>query len=194
MSITWFAMAIEHTDPAAQPRGRTGTSAPPRSTLDTDSGALLECAGRRRPCETASAMADFFQNGVITTLHNLSPRRVEELEADLSSWSAQRPMSLVIPTLFSEVEGDALPAIVDELGRVEYLSEVIIGLDRADAQQYDKALGLFDALPMRHTVLWHDGPRMQAIDARLAEHGLAPLDHGKGRNVWYCLGYFLASS
>lgn len=138
-------------------------------------------------------MGDYFQNGAITTLHNLSRRPVDELEADLSRWAPQRPMALIIPTLFSEIRGDALPEIVRQLAGVPYLDEVIIGLDRADAGQFDKARGFFDALPIRHRILWNDGPRLRAIDADLAANGLAPLDSGKGRNVWYTLGYFLAS-
>ena len=48
-------------------------------------------------------MGDFHQNGLITTLHNLSRRPVEELEAELDSFKAHRPMSLVLPacSLFS---------------------------------------------------------------------------------------------
>jgi glucosyl-3-phosphoglycerate synthase len=42
-------------------------------------------------------------------------------------------------------------------------------------------------------VLWHDGPRLRAIDAQLQELGLAPREAGKGRNVWYSLGYVLAT-
>ena len=34
---------------------------------------------------------------------------------------------------------------------------------------------------------------MRELDADLAKMGLAALHPGKGRNVWYCLGYFLAS-
>ncbi|HMB74631.1 MAG TPA: glycosyl transferase, partial [Gammaproteobacteria bacterium] len=35
--------------------------------------------------------------------------------------------------------------------------------------------------------------RLRALDARLASKGLAPSQPGKGRNVWYCYGYALAS-
>ncbi|MEZ5361343.1 MAG: hypothetical protein R2748_03115 [Bryobacterales bacterium] len=34
---------------------------------------------------------------------------------------------------------------------------------------------------------------MRAVDAMLAEAGLAPAEPGKGRNVWYCFGYVLAT-
>jgi len=41
--------------------------------------------------------------------------------------------------------------------------------------------------------LWNDGPELRGIDAELQELGIAPDQPGKGRNVWYCLGYYLAS-
>lgn len=138
-------------------------------------------------------MTDFFQNGNITTLHNLSNRSAEELEAELVSFSEARPMSLLLPSLFSELEGPALEKIVNELIDVPYLSEIVIGLDRANQDQYKHALKYFSRLPQHHRVLWNEGPRLQAIDAQLKELGLAPKELGKGRNVWYCLGYILAS-
>lgn len=45
-------------------------------------------------------MADFYQNGVVTTLHNLSRRPTEELEAELLRFSQKRPMALILPSLF----------------------------------------------------------------------------------------------
>ncbi|RLA48999.1 MAG: glycosyl transferase [Gammaproteobacteria bacterium] len=138
-------------------------------------------------------MGDFYQNGIITTLHNLSDRPVEELEQELLSFSRKRPMGLILPSLFSELEGTALPAILDELVKVPYLSEVVIGLDRADQQQYCHALEFFGRLPQQHRVLWNDGPRLQALDKQLQALDLAPRELGKGRNVWYCMGYTLAS-
>lgn len=139
-------------------------------------------------------MTDFFQNGSVTTLHNLSNRSTEELEQELLRFSRQRPMSLLLPSLFSELEGPALETIVTELQSVPYLAEIVIGLDRADAGQYRHALNYFSRLPQHHRVLWNDGPRLQAIDKQLEAVGLAPRELGKGRNVWYCLGYILASN
>ena len=138
-------------------------------------------------------MGDFYQNGIITTLHNLSRRPVEALEEELLGFSRKRPLGLILPSLFSELEGDALPIIVDELVKVPYLSEIVIGLDRADRQQYQQALGFFARLPQHHRVLWNDGPRLQALDQQLQAIDLAPRELGKGRNVWYCMGYTLAT-
>lgn len=139
-------------------------------------------------------MGDFYQNGVITTLHNLSRRPLKELENELVQFSSQRPMCLILPSLFSELEGDALPGIIDHLADVPYLNEVVIGLDRADEQQYRHAIQFFSRLPQRHRILWNDGPRLKEVDAMLQQKGLAPQELGKGRNVWYCLGYVLSSS
>jgi glucosyl-3-phosphoglycerate synthase len=138
-------------------------------------------------------MADFYQNGIVTTLHNLGQRSNEHLEAELSSFSETRPMGLILPSLFSELEGDALPAIVDHLAKVPYLTEIVIGLDRASEAEYRHALKFFKKLPQHHRVLWNEGPRLKALDAKLQALGVAPKELGKGRNVWYCMGYTLAS-
>jgi glucosyl-3-phosphoglycerate synthase len=138
-------------------------------------------------------MADFYQNGVITTLHNLSDRSVDELEKELLVFARARPMSLVLPCLYSELAGPALTNIVDELCKVPYLSQIVIGLDRATEDEYKHALEFFSRLPQAHVVLWNDGPRLKNIDDRLKEQDLEPKQMGKGRNVWYCLGYVLAT-
>ena len=112
-------------------------------------------------------MSDFYQNGIITTFHNLHQRSLEDMEAELREFSKTRPMCLVLPSLFSELEGEALPHIVKELSKVDYLAEIIIGLDRADKDQYQKALKFFKPLNQPFKVLWNDGPRLRAIDEQL---------------------------
>jgi glucosyl-3-phosphoglycerate synthase len=57
-------------------------------------------------------MGDFHQNGIITTLHNLSDRPLVDLEADLLKFSKRRPMALILPSRYSELEGDALVNLV----------------------------------------------------------------------------------
>ncbi|WP_163834392.1 glycosyltransferase family protein [Spartinivicinus ruber] len=139
-------------------------------------------------------MSDFHQNGSITTLHNLTQRSVIELEKELLAFSRQTPMALVLPSLYSELAKPALQQIVSELTEVPYLSEIVIGLDQADEANYVASKDYFSRLPQPHRVLWHDGPRLQALDELLKEKNIAPLEHGKGRNVWYCYGYVLASA
>ena len=138
-------------------------------------------------------MADFYQNGTVTTLHNLAQREPENMADELLAFSKSRSLGLILPSLFSELEGKALPDIISKIKDVKYLSEIVIGLDRADLAQYKHALSFFGQLPQHHRVLWNDGPRLQAIDAKLQALGLAPKELGKGRNVWYCMGYILSS-
>ena len=138
-------------------------------------------------------MADFYQNGIVTTLHNLTNRGVEELESELVEFSKTRPMGLILPSLYSELEGEALPKIVEHLSEVPYLSQVIIGLDRATEDEFCKAIEFFKYLGQPHQILWNDGPRLKQLDAELKALGVAPTEMGKGRNVWYCMGYALAT-
>ncbi|MBN2905080.1 MAG: glycosyl transferase [Rhodobacteraceae bacterium] len=137
-------------------------------------------------------MADFHQNGNVATLHNLRAGGTEMLTHELTTFAESRKISLILPSLFSELEGEALPAILNELTQVPYLHRIVIGLDRADARQYAHALRFFGRLPQNHVVIWNDSPRMQAIHARLDAAKLDPGEPGKGRNVWFCMGYIMA--
>ncbi|MBB4123990.1 glycosyl transferase [Martelella radicis] len=138
-------------------------------------------------------MADFHQNGVVATLHNLRERSLHRVERELTSFSATRPITLILPSLFSELEAEALDNIVNHLTEVPYISNIVIGLDQADEEQYRYALKYFSRLPQSHAVLWNDGPRMKAVHNRLGDAALAPQEPGKGRNVWYCIGYVLGA-
>ena len=134
-------------------------------------------------------MSDFFQNGIITTLHNLNDRPLESLEDELCEFAKKRPMALILPCLYSELEHPALADIVAKLSRVPYLSDIVIGLDQADEAQYRHAVEYFSVLPQRHHILWNDGPRLKAVQDQLAAEKLAPMERGKGCNVWYCMGF-----
>ncbi|SBS30271.1 Glucosyl-3-phosphoglycerate synthase [Marinomonas spartinae] len=138
-------------------------------------------------------MGDFHQNGIITTLHNLANRPLEDMERELCEFAKTRPMSLILPCLYSELATDAMPNIIEHLKQVPYLDEIVIGLDRATEAEYRHALEFFSVLPQKHKVLWNDGPRLRAIDSVLKGEQLSPNDPGKGRNVWFCMGYNLAA-
>jgi glucosyl-3-phosphoglycerate synthase len=136
-------------------------------------------------------MVDFHQNGNIVTLHNLRTRSLEEMTYELETFAQTRKMSLILPCLYSELETDAMPNILSELAKVTYLHRVIIGLDRADADQFRHAKQFFEGLNQNHIVIWNDSPRMIALDNRLEKMGLAPAEQGKGKNVWTSIGYLI---
>lgn len=139
-------------------------------------------------------MGDFYQNGLVTTLHNMRKRPYEELEKKLIHFSKRRPMSLVLPSLYSELQGPALENIITAICKIPYLEEIIIGLDKATKEEFKHAKQYFSRLPQHHRILWNDGPRMKAMDQLLIDENIAPREMGKGRNAWYCFGYFNASN
>jgi len=76
-------------------------------------------------------MADFHQNGNIAQFHNLRTQPVEQMVYELETFTQSRRITLVLPCLFSELEGPALDNILKELTGVTYLHRIIIGLDKA---------------------------------------------------------------
>ncbi len=138
-------------------------------------------------------MSDFFQNGAISTLHNLRDYPIEELEERIMAFIRRRPVALVLPSLYSELEGKALPHIVDELCKVPYLTEIVIGLDGADEEQFNQAKKFFARLPQPHRIIWQRSPRILELYKLLDKRNLFTGSEGKGRNVWMSLGYLLAS-
>jgi glucosyl-3-phosphoglycerate synthase len=137
-------------------------------------------------------MADFHQNGHIATLHNLRSTPMEAMTHAVATFAQSRKISLILPSLYSELQAPALDHIVEELAQVPYLHRIIIGLDRATEEEYRHAVSYFSRLPQKHVVIWNDSPRQMAIGARLEKMGLAPIEPGKGKNVWGCLGYLMA--
>ncbi len=137
-------------------------------------------------------MSEFSQNGVVATLHDFSNRNLKDLEQDLKKFSKDRKMELILPCLYSELEGNALPNIVNEISKTNYLNHIIIGLDRANEIQAKTAWKFFKKLNCPFTILWNDGPNLLKLDKELKNYNLAPQELGKGRNVWYCLGMAIA--
>ncbi len=94
--------------------------------------------------------------------------------------------------MFSELKGPALPNIVKEISKVKYINHIVIGLDKANEKEFHEAKNFFSELPQKHEILWNDGPNLKSLDTMLSKQNLAPQELGKGRNVWYCMGYILS--
>ena len=137
-------------------------------------------------------MGEFSQNGIVANLHDFSIRSTEQIEKDLLKFSKERKLELILPCLYSELEGGALPNIVSEISKTKYLNHVIIGLDQANKAQAKKAWKFFKKLKTPFSILWNDGPKLKKLDKELKGIDLAPKQMGKGRNVWYCIGMAIA--
>jgi len=143
-------------------------------------------------------MADFHQTGVITSLHRLGETDLGRLENELVRHTQERPVALVLPSLYSEIHGPALKRIVEELSRVPYLTQCVLSLSgEADFHQFQEMRALFEPVRGRDgeptTVIWNQGPRIQALFQRLRAEGLDPGTEGKGRANWIAYGYVLAT-
>lgn len=138
-------------------------------------------------------MADFFQNGSIITLQNLANRSLEQIESELEEYSHRHNMVLLLPALYSEFETPAMQRILQELKGIKYLYKIILGLDRADRDQFKKVRQIMSELDVRVDILWNDGENMQELYRKLYRAGFHSIDiKGKGRNVWTMMGYALS--
>jgi glucosyl-3-phosphoglycerate synthase len=137
-------------------------------------------------------MADFSQNGVITTLQKLKDRPVKDLDRELKTISKKRKMVLILPALVTEFDGAAMPNIIKELMGVRYLHQIVLSLDRADENQFRKIKEIMSPLPTDVKIVWHDGPRIKVLLQELHDADFTLGQPGKGRSVWMSLGYILS--
>jgi glucosyl-3-phosphoglycerate synthase len=138
-------------------------------------------------------MADFFQTGAIATLHRLGKQDVPRLERELREFAQEAGIALVLPCHIKELGTPALRQIMRELRNADYLKQIVVGIDGANGREWMRARRIFGQLPQKPTLLWNDGPRLRRLYEKLEAADLNPGPPGKGRNVWSCFGYVLAS-
>ncbi len=138
-------------------------------------------------------MSDFFQTGLITTLHRLGEPSLERIEGELQQFTRQRPIALVLPALYSEFEGRAMPGIVQELAKVRYLSEIVLVLDKASEKEFQHVRQFLSPITPDVKVIHNDGRRILEIYDTLKRNGLDVGQRGKGRSAWLAYGYVIAS-
>jgi glucosyl-3-phosphoglycerate synthase len=117
---------------------------------------------------------------------------LERLESDLMRYSRKRPIALVLPTIYAELEGKALPNIVKELTNVKYIDQIIIALGRFTEDQYKHAKEFFAPLPQDVKLIHNDGERVKKLYYLLDTEGISAGPDGKGRSAWLAYGYILA--
>ncbi len=140
-------------------------------------------------------MPDFYQHKLISTLHQLGDPDLEERQAMLVECAVKRPISLILPALYSEVKSPALALILEHLSEVNYAHEIIFSMNRMTAEEFKHAREFIGSrLPesQKHAIIWNDGPRVSALYGELAETQLTTYSPGKGYNVWMAMGYILA--
>jgi glucosyl-3-phosphoglycerate synthase len=137
-------------------------------------------------------MSDFYQTGIITTLHQIGRSSLERIESELREFSKSRPIALVLPALFSEFEGQAMPGIVQELAKVKYLHEIVLVLDKASEKDFARVREFMSPLSTDIKIIHNDGKRVTEVYETLSRNGLDAGQRGKGRSAWLAYGYVLA--
>jgi glucosyl-3-phosphoglycerate synthase len=137
-------------------------------------------------------MADFYQTSSIATLHRLGQPNLDHIEKALTEHAAGNPIALVLPCLYSELEGPALGGIVQHLKQVTYLNEIIVALGTSSALEFRRAKEYFKVLAQEVRIVWVDGPRIQEIMKLLVSQEIDVGLPGKGQSCWIAFGYVLA--
>lgn len=124
----------------------------------------------------------------ITTLHDLNLDK-EKLMKNISDVVNERPVSIILPMLYSEIKSDALANIVKQLNKCTYLREVIVPLAAKKEEEFIHVKRFFKKLEIPKLVMWCNGPKIENLLTSLKSEGLnLSKYHGKGRDVWLALG------
>jgi len=137
-------------------------------------------------------MSDFHQIGPVTALPRLVSRPIEDLEGQILALTPKSPVSLVLPMVPGEMDRPALTGILDELCEVRYLNSVVVSLNKATLEDYERAQVFFSRYPGNLAILWSEAPPIQAFLRQLEDVGLCVGAAGKGRACWLAMGYLLA--
>jgi glucosyl-3-phosphoglycerate synthase len=139
-------------------------------------------------------MGDFFQSGLVTTLHDFETCTLEQIENQLSDIKKRRDIALILPIIPRDLMSSSFKSIINELRHATYISEVVLSLGQtADIKDMVEARRQLQPLPQSHTVVWSSGPRVKVLFDELAANYLNIGPDGKGRGVWTALGYVLSN-
>jgi len=128
-------------------------------------------------------MSDFFQHGLISTLHRLGPA---DLVEDQNLRDAG--LGLLLPCHGRDVGSKALLDTIEVLNQLTFLDQIIISVNGFGSGH--EARAFWSQLKLPHTVLWNDSPIFLSW---LQDHDL-PAISGKGLNLWSGLGFALSQT
>lgn len=124
----------------------------------------------------------------ITTLHELCIDD-KKLIKTVSDTAAERPVSVIMPMLYKELENDALENIIKGLNKCTYLNEIVIPLAAKNEKEFRQVKRFFRDLKIPKLIMWCNGPKIEKVLTELKKDGLNLLKYrGKGRDVWLAMG------
>lgn len=137
-------------------------------------------------------MADFYQTGVIATFHRFGNIDLKRMESELTEFSRHRPIALVLPSTYAELEASPIKQIMKEIKEVPYLNEIVVTMGRTNQKQFTRAKEFFSSFPQRTRIIWNTGPGIEELYKLLEENGLFVGEDSKGRSCWAAYGYILS--
>lgn len=147
-------------------------------------------------------MADFHQEGIITNLHPLyeafdQKEYLGKLERKLEEYAAHVKISLLLPSLYSEIQNPTvLDRIIKEIRKVKYLHNVVVALggapEEAQFREARKYFGQLRSSKVDVKVVWVEGQRIHDIFQEIQKRDISTGVQGKGQSVWIALGYLFA--
>jgi len=127
-------------------------------------------------------MSDFFQHGLISTLHRL-------VDGPIAGWidllPRIEPVDLLLPCHYAEIGTPALDRIIDCLRDVSFLSSIVISMNGIPDHSTEEVKRFWSRIKRAHVVLQNDSP---SLLEQLHERELAATP-GKGLNIWLALGW-----
>jgi glucosyl-3-phosphoglycerate synthase len=138
-------------------------------------------------------MSDFYQTGVVSTLHRLGEPNLEALESELLEHAKHRPIALILPATFSDFQGEAFRRILENLKEVKYLEEIVVVMNKTDTMEFRQAQKTLSEYPFEAKIVWSSGPRVGELYKLLEKNELLIGPDGKGRSVWIAMGFVIAT-
>lgn len=124
----------------------------------------------------------------ITTLHELCIDK-KKLIKSVSDAAIERPVSIIMPMLYSEIKNDALSNISKQLNKCNYVKEIVIPLAAKNEKEFKQVKRFFSDLKIPKLIMWCNGPKIEKLLNELKNDGLDLLKYrGKGRDVWLAIG------
>ncbi|MEF8879812.1 MAG: glucosyl-3-phosphoglycerate synthase [Candidatus Thermoplasmatota archaeon] len=124
----------------------------------------------------------------ITTLHDLNVKNKKLLKS-VREASEERPLSVIMPMLYKEINNDAIGNILQGLNKCDYLKEVIVPLAADSKKEFEHVKRFFDKLDIPNLIMWCNGPRITKLMTDLKKDEINLLKYsGKGRDVWLAMG------
>lgn len=127
-------------------------------------------------------MSDFFQHGLISTLHRLVDGPIIDRFEPLPELEST---VLVLPCHYAEIGTAALQNIIASLGEAKFLSRVVVSMNGVPDHLIQDVQLFWSRLKKPHVVLGNDSAHLLQ---QLENQGLE-FHPGKGLNIWLAFGW-----